>query len=196
MARTYGPTVPRKKSDPIYNARRRYRRAAERYIEKAEQAIGSERERFEILAKDAIENAIRTYEDKSKIQGAVKRVAERLGVTRPEPVSEDRRAQLVGQSYESLASAPLDKNAEAKRILKYGNIAGRFYGGLSHIWEDLPYSQRDKAIMEFFGVDNLLDAMDIIRNEWGINLYEAEDNTQKYREQKEQVRNRAFDYED
>lgn len=71
----------RRRSDDVYNARRRFRRQAERFIKKASTATGIQKARFEQQARNAIMDAMATYQ-KLEPKGAVARVANQLGVTR------------------------------------------------------------------------------------------------------------------
>lgn len=146
---------PRKRSDDIYNARRRYRRQAERFQKKAQGATGAEKKRYLSAARSAIENALSTYADKSKAQGAVSRVANELGVTQRVFSSRQKTQSLTG-SMHALAGNE-DADAVARAILSNSNVGSRFYGGLYEVWRGK--ADRDQAIMDFFGVDNMLDAL-------------------------------------
>ena len=67
-------------SDDVYNARRRYRRQAERYLAKAEKASGLERARYQAQARNATIKAAQTYARGQKPQGQVKALMERQGI--------------------------------------------------------------------------------------------------------------------
>lgn len=171
----------RKPSDDIYNARRRFRRQAERALRKAQESNGATAQRYTQLAKDAIENAIRTYDEKSPLQGAVGKLAEELGIERDNvrmPKSEERREtlrrSLEQESMKTLANRDIDekRDFEAREILKRENIGSRFYAGTIEIWEGK--ENINQAIIEYFGVESIMDVLELIEQK-GIDIYSSPD---------------------
>lgn len=162
----------RRASDDVYNARRRYRRQAERLLKRAEAASGEKRAQLEREAQIATEKAIATYENKSKIQGRLKPLAERFGVSK-QPMAQ--RSEIIAQSETALANFDL-KNAQGRAILS-GNIGQRFYAGLVDIWRGS--EDREQAVLDYFGVSNLLTLVEILRNEFP-DLMSAQPNSKIY----------------
>lgn len=157
----------RKKSDDVYNARRRYRRQAERYERKSRASKGIARTRYFELARNAIEKAIATYHKATdKITGAVRDIAQRLGVSIDDPSIKQRAkdvGSLVRESKDSLASAYTGdelRTREARALLKRGNIGSKFFAGTIEVWQDVPYEDREQAILDFFGKTNLMDVLE------------------------------------
>ena len=162
----------RKAGDELYNARRRYTRSAQRYMEKAENETGVLSERYKELARGELKKAIGTYE-KEPTSKPVKDLMQRLGVGKQSAKGMDKE-KLVRESKSSLESSLKDsevrREREARAILN-SKIGHRIYGGTVSIWkgrEDI-----DAAIMEHFGVDSMADVIDMLEQE--IDLYQAED---------------------
>ena len=162
----------RKAGDELYNARRRYTRSAQRYMEKAESETGVLSERYKELARGELKKAIGTYE-KEPTSKPVKDLMNRLGVGKQSAKGMDKE-KLVRESKSSLESSLKDseirREREARAILN-SKIGHRIYGGTVSIWkgrEDI-----DAAIMEHFGVDSMADVIDLLEQE--IDLYQVED---------------------
>lgn len=180
----------RKASDDVYNARRRFRRQAERYEKKAAKATGVERSRYLAQARAAIGKALGTYQGEEKAQGAVKRAAERLGVEEL-PVTarnvgkarESELQRLMRQSKQTLASAgrAATRDEMAREILKTGNIGSRFYGGLVGVWDGTPESRQhpDRAILDYFNAKSIMDVLEQME-EAGIDIYSPLENDEEY----------------
>lgn len=161
-------------SDDVYNARRRYRRQAERLMKKAAKAIGAERAQLERQAQIATEKAVATYERKSKIQGRLKPLAERFGVQKRAVA---QRKQIIKQSKTALVDFDL-KNAQGRAILS-GNIGQRFYAGLVDIWRGAP--DREQAVLDYFGISNMLTLVEIMSKEFP-DLFSTQDNSRIYQD--------------
>ena len=75
--------MPREKrdSDETYNARRRYRRQAERFIKKADKSSGILKSRYEAQARNATINALSTYAKGQQPKGRVKQLTDCLAST-------------------------------------------------------------------------------------------------------------------
>lgn len=178
----------KRQSDDVYNARRRYRRQAERYQKKAQSVTGLERARYEAQAREAISKAMATYGVKSKPQGQVARIAAELGVTENtraistfakgfqagmHKATQKQITNLIQQSFATLAGRETQsRDMMAKSILSVGNVGSRFYGGLVEIWGQDEESRKhpNKAILDYFGVNSLMDVLEQLEDN-GIDLY-------------------------
>lgn len=187
--------MPREKrnSDETYNARRRYRRQAERFIKKADESSGILKSRYEAQARNATINALSTYAKGQQPKGRVKQLTDMLGIdaktvqqvafakgTQSGGVSTGLVSRLVQRSKQTLASAET-RDEMAKEILSTGNIGSRFYGGLIDIWGDTPEHRKhpNQPILEFFGADSIMDVIEDLEAA-GIDLYTADENEDVY----------------
>lgn len=176
-----------KPGDTLYNARRRFARSAERYLEQSDNSTGVEAERYKALARGELRNALDTYEKEPK-SGIVKRLMNRLGMDKSArtPTPEKRR-ELVFKSRLSLESAKtpeIRREREARSILN-SKIGKRVYGGLVGVWRDSAGSGEgfdrdamDAAIMEHFNVDSMADVLDILETQ--VNLYDMPESEERY----------------
>lgn len=188
-----------RKSDDVYNARRRFRRQAQRYLAKADNSGGLERARYEALARDATMSAIRTYSKGQKVQGQVKQLADRLNITERSfelkafaqgfeksgvyakdisKLIERSQSALVGDS----GSKGRSRDDMARDILSAGNIGSRFYGGLVQIWGTDEESRKhpNKSILEYFDANDLLEVLEDLEDA-GIDLYAPDVNDDVYK---------------
>ena len=177
-----------KAGDKAYNARRRYARQAERYAKRAEQLQGTESTRLRTLATRALENAYRTYEDPTKAKGSkliqdlTKKLNPRTPVRKP---SAELRKNVIEESESRALESSLEdederREIEAEEILS-SSIGSRIYGALVDIWKDSPYSDRNDAIMDWFGVDSMADVIEEIENA-GIDIYAEPESDERYDE--------------
>ena len=188
--------MPREKrdSDETYNARRRYRRQAERFIKKAGESSGILKSRYEAQARSATINALSTYAKGQQPKGRVKQLTEMLGIDaktvqqvafakgmQSGGVSTGLVSRLVQRSKQTLASAET-RDAMAKEILSTGNVGSRFYGGLVDIWGDTPEHREhpNQPILDFFGTDSMMDVIEDLEAE-GIDLYTPDENEDVYK---------------
>lgn len=153
MARGKRPT-----GDTAHNARRRYYRAAERYLKDAASAAGATAARYRELARQKLNDALKTY-DKGTTQAFAKpiqKIANALGID----LSEERRKTQAqskkaneeirkgaielgegSRSFQSLestrkgAAAQTLREDEARAILN-SPIGQRIIGGTVEIWEE------------------------------------------------------------
>lgn len=153
MARGKRPT-----GDTAYNARRRYYRAAERYLKSAASAVGATAARYRELARQKLNDALKTY-DKGTTQAfskPIQKIANVLGID----LTEERReikmrskkendeirkgAIALGEgsrSYQALESVRKSTTAqtlreeEARAILN-STIGHRIIGGTVEVWEE------------------------------------------------------------
>ena len=192
-----GANVARAKreSDDVYNARRRYRRQAERYLAKAEEASGLERARYQAQARNATIKAAQTYARGQKPQGQVKALMERqgIGMGTIAAVSAakgyksggigDGVRRLVNQSLSALVGKEQKtRDQMARDILSTGNVGSRFYGGLVQVWDETEESRQhpNRAILEFFGADSIMDVLEELEAQ-GIDLYTPDENDDVYK---------------
>lgn len=188
--------MPRKKrdSDETYNARRRYRRQAERFIKKADESSGILKSRYEAQARNATINALSTYAKGQQPKGRVKQLTDMLGIDaktvqqvafakgmQSGGVSTGLVSRLVQRSRQTLASAET-RDAMAREVLSTGNVGSRFYGGLVDIWGDTPEHREhpNQSILEFFGTDSMMDVIEDLEAE-GIDLYTPDENEDVYK---------------
>ena len=185
----------KRESDDVYNARRRYRRQAERYLAKAEKASGIEKARYEAQARDATIKASQLYAKGQKPQGQVKALMERQGIDSSTiaavSVARGHKSGGIGRSVERLVdhslnalvgSKPETRDQMARDILSTGNIGSRFYGGLVQVWDGTEESRRhpNRAILEFFGAESIMDVLEELEAQ-GIDLYTPDENDDVYK---------------
>jgi hypothetical protein len=188
--------MPREKrdSDETYNARRRYRRQAERFIKKADKSSGIIKSRYEAQARNATINALSTYAKGQQPMGRVKQLTDMLGIDaktvqqvafakgmQSGGVTTGLVSRLVQRSKQTLASAET-RDEMAKEILSTGNVGSRFYGGLVDIWGDTPEHREhpNQPILDFFGTDSMMDVIEDLEAE-GIDLYTPDENEDVYK---------------
>ena len=181
-------------SDETYNARRRYRRQAERFIKKADESSGILKSRYEAQARNATINALSTYAKGQQPKGRVKQLTDMLGIDaktvqqvafakgmQSGGVSTGLVSRLVQRSKQTLVSAET-RDEMAKEILSTGNVGSRFYGGLVDIWGDTPEHREhpNQPILEFFGTDSMMDVIEGLEAA-GIDLYTPDENEDVYK---------------
>ena len=182
--------MPRKRrdSDETYNARRRYRRQAERYLAKAEKASGIRKVRYEAQARNATMKAAQLYARGQKPQGQVKALMERQGIDSSTIAAKGYKSgrgveRLVDQSLNALVgSKPETRDQMARDILSTGNVGSRFYGGLVQVWDETEESRKhpNRAILEFFGAESIMDVLEELEAQ-GIDLYTPDENDDVYK---------------
>ena len=192
-----GANVARAKrqSDDVYNARRRYRRQAERYLSKAEKASGLERARYQAQARNATIKAAQTYARGQKPQGQVKALMERqgigTGVIAAVSAAKGYKSGGIGEGVRRLVNQSLSalvgkdektRDQMARDILSTGNVGSRFYGGLVQVWDETEESRQhpNRAILEFFGADSIMDVLEELEAQ-GIDLYAPDENDDVYK---------------
>lgn len=177
----------KKKGDANWNAIRRYARQAERYMKQASTMQGMEKSRTEALARSSLERAISTYSDPSKADNysLIKKLSKELNPSKPtRSGGKASQSRLRAESYAALEENREDdeirRELEAEEILE-SDIGNRVYGALVDVWKDAPYSDRNDAIMEHFGVDSMADVLDAIEDA-GIDIYADPESLEKYDE--------------
>ena len=203
MARAKRPT-----GDAATNARKRYYRAAERYLKQAENAVGANKSKLEALAQLRLDDALKTY-SKTTTQNfskPIQNIANRLGVdlsekrrkmqerTNKEELNIRERAMNEERSKQAKASAynsETMRQREARALLN-SDIGSRIIGGTVEVWQsEASYidengqTKIDKtkilpALYEHFEVDNLADLLDVMQDIAGEDLYKNLDEQALY----------------
>lgn len=180
----------RKRSDDVYNARRRFRRQAERYIKKANETAGVAKNRYESMARNALEKAIASYAG-NKPQGRIAQLAEKLNIMQArikmvrseKAVTKEDRANFIAESRSALFTSGKDKSRDdmAKDILSDKNVASAFYGGLSDIWANTEVGRENpnQAITEYYNVESIMDVIEMLENA-GVDIYKPSENGDTY----------------
>ena len=147
----------KKQGDVSTNARKRYYRASERYLKKAEQASGANAQRYRQLAKQSFEDALATYDpaNTQKYSKPIQRLAGEFGydleVMRQLPESNaeresamSRRARIQERvvreseyvTETALKSDDVRREREAQTLFKNAEIGRRIIGGYVDVWRD------------------------------------------------------------
>ena len=194
------------RSDASYNARRRFIRTADRYLNKARDAVGAEAARYRELARDAITKAASLYERKADIARSKKftAAAKELGVDvkefmrgKDETKREQQRIENLMEESKTLVQekrltreqrVEFRREQEARAILN-SPIGSRIYAGLVDIWAQPTMrggeivnrkSTEDinQAIMDYYGVDSMMDVIDMLEKQ--IDLYADPESLERY----------------
>ena len=205
----------RRKGDEFYNARRRYQRAAERNMKKAEQVSGATAARYRNLAKQDLQKALETY-DKGTTQNfskPIQKLANDLGVDLGEKrarmkglkdkAAKDLQTKAVEKSTERLAGAMETseqlRQAEARAVFS-SEVGHRIIGGLVDVWRDkavkggkVDKEKMMKAIYDYFQVDNLADVLQKVEQSLGEILYQDADTDTIYETVKLTIQNKVAD---
>ena len=139
------------RSDENYNARRRFYRAAQRNLEKANRATGATADRLRSVARQDLKKALDTY-DKETTQNfskPIQNLAEKLGVNLSFQRSvlkklSDKAARKLQESAkerskERLVSALDDteqRRQQEAEIVFSTNVGSRIIGGLVNVWRE------------------------------------------------------------
>lgn len=197
----------RKAGDIATNARKRYYRAAERYLKQANQSTGASAGRYRELARQKLEDAIGTYSKKTTqaFSKPIQRLANELGIdlqakrekvkSRSDASASKVQSVLIEESGKSKASAmPTEdelREMQARAILN-SPIGKRIIGGTVDIWRDAATVVGDDgqysidktkilpALFEHYEVGNLADLIEAIENEVGETLYSSPDSDEMY----------------
>jgi hypothetical protein len=73
------------------------------------------------------------------------------------------------------------REQEAKSIMS-SEAGHRIYAGTIDVWQDSDYPSREDALMAHFGVDTLMDVIELFEEELGEDLYAEEKVQIKYDE--------------
>lgn len=180
------------RADKQWNARRRYIRAAERNLKKAENLQGATAARYKELARQDFESAISTYSPNELSKGirskSLMNMSEKFGYNADvmKGINQRRYTNNLDiltreseQKLESLINSVGNRReTEARALLNDDAIGSRILGGLVDVWKDaatidgkVDNSKILPAIYEHFGIDNLADLVDILEQEIGSSLY-------------------------
>ena len=196
----------RKRSDSVYNARRRFVRAATRALNKSYDAVGAEKSRYREIAREYTTKAAELYQGKvkGKVSGAMQKLSDALGVNlseftsseKPTKREQQRRGNLIRESLDVATKPGMSKadtvkmrrDQEAEAILN-SPIGSRIYAGLVDVWakptlEDGEVKMRrtrediNNAIMEHFGVSSMMDVIEQLEQK--IDLYADPQSIERY----------------
>ena len=144
----------KRKSDELYNERRRAKRLAAR-IEKQQFRTAREQQAAQSYVTNLQKQIERTYVSKGvEIEEAFK-AAKRLSVqTRREVCTASQRANEIFTREMNLASSGNESTLGANGA-QYVKI---FYAATQSIWEGQPLERRNKAILAAMGTDSLREA--------------------------------------
>lgn len=187
---------PKTQADSTYNARRRYYRAAERNLKKAESESGATAARYRQLAQQNLENAVATYGenvDPSKVSKPIKELSQKLDFninlvnTESRLTTKRDKEKIVRRSKSVLESNLQDEDVrreqQARALLNNEAIGTRIIGGLVDVWKDAATYTDEKgfekvdnkkifpAIMEYFGVDSMAAVIDRLEEVIGEDLF-------------------------
>lgn len=195
-----------KRSDSVYNARRRFVRAATRALNKSYDAVGAEKSRYREIAREYTTKAAELYQGKvkGKVSGAMQKLSDALGVNlrefssseKPTKREQQRRGNLIRESLDVATKPGMSKadtvkmrrDQEAEAILN-SPIGSRIYAGLVDVWakptiEDGEIKMRrtrediNNAIMEHFGVSSMMDVIEQLEQK--IDLYTDPQSIERY----------------
>lgn len=174
-----------KAADELRNARRRFAREADKYVREANKYTGAVKDRYETLAKRSLNKALSTYSENypvSKYSKDIKNLIDNLDSSTLSKVRRGDVQGLIKESFSSLQSADIDRRAqEADRIMS-SSAGSRIYGATVNIWSDSAYHDRDKALMDYFGTDDMMGVIEKFEEEFPDTLYGDTDKIEKYDE--------------
>lgn len=177
-------------TDNIYNARRRYARAAVRNLEKAESASGATAARYRQLAKTNYDAAVALYGDKmpTRKSAEIRRLENEFGFD-AERIGRANVERSIANSKRTLETnlndAEIRREAEARALLSDSEIGSRILGGLVDVWRDkakvvdaetglerIDNKKIVPALLDYFGVGSLADVIEKLEETIGSKLYE------------------------
>lgn len=164
-------------SEDIYQARRRYVRAGERYEKQAAKETGAAADRLRALAEANYKTALSMYENEQ----AAAKFAEKHNLPTPKkPLSEGARSRLVEESSSALESVRKDprrrRELEARELMR-GPVGSRIMAATKDIWYDPTAEKQDMAlayrrIEQAFGADSMAGVIKKFEDELGDELYQ------------------------
>lgn len=202
--RASGKVRATEKGYNAYNARRRFTRAAEKYLKKAETATGETAQRYRELSRVNLEDAISTYDPGTtqKFSKPIQRLTKEFGIDLEGQRSDwilkeddTRRSRKLSKAIEkSFATQESTLNPEygpviprseyeAKQIVNaYGD---RIFSGLRDVWVDVAGDKQavTKKIFDYFNAnswDEVLTKMEDYLQQKGKSLYESDENGDPY----------------
>lgn len=188
----------RRAGDDAYNARKRYTRAAQRYLDKAKTAVGETKERFKQLAKQNFDSAMSTYDPstKQKFSKGIQNLADEFGIdlegergSMVRKRTEAERKSIIERSFSRLErnidpdiGPKVRREQEAKILLSDSSIGRRVMGGLVDIWGEFSKDPEKlmQSLFDYFKTDNFADIIEQIEQKLGDQLYQDPDSEEKY----------------
>lgn len=144
----------RRKGDSAYNARRRYTRKAERYMNQANASYGVVRERYIELARREAERALSTYDKEpsfQKLSKGLQRVALETDAQFSKPANDAQRQKLISRSKRALESNVENRREYEGRAIMSSSVGSRIIASLEPIWRQYAeYNQKSKK----YGIKN------------------------------------------
>ena len=213
----------KEKGDTSYNARRRFVRAAQRNLDKAEETTGATAARYRNLAKQDLEKALQTYDKRTNqdfsrpikdlaasLDVNLKESRQQLKQTKDALITKMRNTAIsksVLRLEESLTDSDIRSEEEAKIV--FGSPVGqRIVGGLVEKWREPATETYEEggelktrinkrkmweAIYEYFGTDSLAEILKKVEEELGESLYRQGDKDEIYETVKLQIQNKVAD---
>lgn len=210
----------KEKGDTSYNARRRFVRAAQRNLDKAESMTGATAARYRNLAKQDLEKALQTYDKRTTqdFSRPIKDLAASLDVnlnqsrqqlnqTKTEVANKMRNTAVersISRLESELQDSEVRRQAEAQSVFN-SPVGQRIIGGLVDVWKSeaveidadgiqkVNKAKMMKAIFDYFGTDNLADVLKKVEEELGESLYQQGDKDEIYETVKLQIQNKVAD---
>ena len=210
------PRTRNKTSDDVYNARRRFARAAERNLQKSKETSGATSERYRQLARQNLESAINLYDSSSlnkKSAQRIRQAAGELGIDLESAKANTGRSNkldAMSRSFNTLEGTLSDvsfrREQEARALLNDDRIGSRILGGLVDVWREAATVEDDTGmahidnskimpvLFDYFGVDNLADMLDKLEASIGSELYDMRGDADNiYEHVKVQIQNKVLE---
>lgn len=160
-------------SSDVYNARKRYVRAAKKAYKESQELTGVARDIKRELAEEYTKRAMRSYEKETNINRVSKDLRElnsRLGLNRDSVGGQRFNADLFeSQSKKLVKINNQDQRRDNEaRTLMSGTIGKGIYGGLSNVWKNA--DDINGAIIEHVGARDLMGVIEKIAEK--VDLFE------------------------
>lgn len=188
-------------ADNLYNARKRYWRAAERNLDRAEKAVGMAADKYKRQAEQELRKAVATYDpttNPERLSKNVKALAQKLNVDltrelkQSRELSDTEKASTISASFRHLETRLSDDDVRreqaARTILSNPTIGNRIYGGLVDVWKDkatvwdaeeqkykVDTNKINDLLVDYFQVDNIADVLVKLEESIGERLYDIDE---------------------
>lgn len=151
-------------ADSLSKVRKRYQRYASRIEREARASAGATSELLTSLA-DRLRSKAQEF--------TLKNLRNRYG---NEDLEKEVKAIDADSSFALLRTWQQTREEKlGKILLSDKDIASRFYAGTVDIWRGKTGSARDKAILDFFGVDNVYQAIEELEKTTGADILAPSD---------------------
>ena len=181
----------KKGSDEMRNARRRFERQAYKHLREADKAAGEYKKRLKTLAESEFKRASGGYTVESARKKFVEKVKAKTGIDIDEvrkvkkSLTAPMRENYLKRSLNALTKRYEDEQAGrealARELLEIPMVARRIYGATESIWNasdeegnKLDPSERNQAIMDYFGKSDMLAVIEMFEDEVG-GLYDVDE---------------------